>query len=78
MRIFSTLSAAFWTLVLGIIAMFAFFLALGAVKPSEVTGVTFAVGGLLVLWLAHATWVTRRRTGDRDMENARARERRGF
>ncbi len=78
MRIFSTLSAAFWTLVLGIIAMFAFFVALGAVKPDEVTGVTFAVGGLLVLWLAHATWVTRRRGSDRDMESARARERRGF
>ncbi len=78
MRIFSTLSALFWTLVLGIIAMFAFFVALGAVKPEEVSGITFAVGGLLVLWLAHATWVTRRRSSDRDLEAARARERRGF
>jgi cation transporter-like permease len=76
-RILAVLSETFWLLVLGVVAMFAFFVALGAVKPADVAGLTIAVLVLAVLWFAHAAWVSRHRTG-RDPAAVRARERRGF
>jgi uncharacterized membrane protein YhaH (DUF805 family) len=76
-RILATLSETFWLLVLAVVAMFAFFVALGAFKPSEVVGVTVAVAALAVLWVAHAVWVARHHDG-RDPAAVRARERRGF
>jgi membrane protein YdbS with pleckstrin-like domain len=76
-RIIAVLSETFWLLILGVVAMFAFFLALGAFKPAEVAGLTIAVILLAALWVAHATWVSRHQTG-RDPAAIRARERRGF
>jgi uncharacterized membrane protein YhaH (DUF805 family) len=76
-RILAILSETFWLLVLAVVAMFAFFLALGAFKPAEVAGVTIAVIALAVLWIAHAVWAARRRD-PHDRAAIRARERRGF
>ena len=77
-RVFSVLSATFWILVLAIVALFAFFIALGAFKPGEVVGLTLAVAALALLWVAHAVWESRRSAGGRDLDSVRARERRGF
>jgi uncharacterized membrane protein YhaH (DUF805 family) len=76
-KIVATLSETFWLLVLAVVAMFAFFLALGAFKPGEILGVTIAVVVLAALWIAHAMWVARHHDG-RDPSAVRARERRGF
>jgi membrane protein implicated in regulation of membrane protease activity len=71
------LSETFFLLVLGVVAMFAFFVALGALKPGQVVGLSIAVAVRAVIWVAHATWVTRHSDG-RDPATVRARERRGF
>jgi len=76
-RVFSTLSDTFWILVLSVVVLFAFFVALGAFAPDEVVGLSLAIAGLAVLWIAHALWEARRHTG-RDIATIRARERRGF
>jgi uncharacterized membrane protein YhaH (DUF805 family) len=76
-KILSTLSETFWLLVLAVVAMFAFFLALGAFKPGEIIGVTIAVAALAVLWLGHAMWAARHHDAH-DPAAIRARERRGF
>jgi fatty acid desaturase len=76
-RMLSTMSNTFWVLILAIIALFAFFVALGAFSPGEVVGLTLAVIGLTILWVAHAVWESRHRDG-RDPATVRARERRGF
>jgi fatty acid desaturase len=73
----STLSETFWILVLAIVVLFAFFLALGAFKPSDVGAVTVVVAVLAVLWVAHAVWDSRHRD-PHDRAIVRARERRGF
>jgi hypothetical protein len=76
-RVLSTLSDTFWVLVLSVIVMFAFFVALGAVSPGEVIGLSLVIIALTLLWVGHAMWDARRRTG-RDLATTRARERRGF
>lgn len=76
-HMWSTLSNTFWILVLAIIAMFAFFLALGAFNAGDVMGVTIAVIGLTIAWIIHAVWLSRHSDG-RDPEIVHARERRGF
>ena len=76
-RMLSTLSATFWVLILAIVALFAFLVAMGAFKPSEVVGLTIAICALAVLWIAHAWWESRHQDG-RDVDSIRARERRGF
>ena len=76
-RVRSTMSDTFWILVLSIVVLFAFFIALGAFSPGEVTWLTLAVLGLALLWAAHAVWDARHRSG-RDPETIRNRERRGF
>jgi fatty acid desaturase len=76
-RMLSTLSETFWILVLSVVVLFAFFVALGAFSPGDVVGLTLAVIGLALLWLAHAMWESRHRSG-RDVATIRARERRGF
>ena len=55
----------------------AFFVALGALKPGEVIGLSVAVVVLAALWVVHAVWVARH-TSRRDPATIRARERRGF
>jgi fatty acid desaturase len=69
----------FWAIALGVIAAYAFFVALGAFSPGDVTGVTIAVGCLLALWVAHV-WSARHHEPDHDQELSlrSARERRGF
>jgi len=71
------LSDTFFLLILGVVAMFAFFVALGALKPGEVIGLSIAVAVLAAIWLVHAMWVSRH-SGGRDPATVRARERRGF
>jgi TRAP-type C4-dicarboxylate transport system permease large subunit len=73
----STLAETFWVLVLAVLVLFGFFVALGAFSPGEVAGLSVAMGVLAVLWVIHAMWDARRRTG-RDLASIRARERRGF
>jgi len=69
---------AFWVICLGVIACYAFFVALGAFSPGDVAGVSIAVGVLVALWLAHS-WAQRRgHAEDRDPRLRSARERRGF
>lgn len=68
---------AFWVLALAVIALFAFFVALGAFAPADVIWVTVVVGLLCVLWIVHA-WLEGRRGDARDPATVRARERRGF
>jgi membrane protein YdbS with pleckstrin-like domain len=74
---FSTLSDTFWILILAVIVLFAFFVALGALHPGEVAGLTVAILALTALWIAHARWDAKRHVG-RDVATVRARERRGF
>ena len=76
-RIRSTMSDTFWVLILGIVVLFAFFVALGAVSPGEVVWLTLAMLVLALVWTAHAVWQSRHRTG-RDPATIRNRERRGF
>jgi membrane protein implicated in regulation of membrane protease activity len=71
------LSETLFLLILGVVAMFAFFVALGALKPGEVVGLSVAVLALAAIWVAHAVWVSRHSDG-RDPATIRARERRGF
>jgi hypothetical protein len=76
-RVLSTLANTFWVLALSALVLFGFFVALGAFAPDEVVGLTIAMGVLAVLWIGHAVWDARHRTG-RDVATIRARERRGF
>jgi membrane protein implicated in regulation of membrane protease activity len=73
----ATLADTFWVLVLAVLALFAFFVALGAFSPAEVVGLSLAMVALALLWVGHAMWQARHRTG-RDVATTRARERRGF
>ena len=76
-RMLSTMNDTLWILILSVIVLFAFFVALGAFKPSEVVGLTIGVVVLTVLWIVHATYESRHRDG-RDPATVRQRERRGF
>ncbi|HEY7078041.1 MAG TPA: hypothetical protein VH418_21840 [Solirubrobacteraceae bacterium] len=76
-RILAVLSETFWVLVIAVVAMFAFFLLLGAISPGQAVLLTVVVAGLAILWVAHAIWVSRHSDG-RDPGARRARERRGF
>ena len=76
-RIWAVMSESFWVLLVSLVALFAFLLALGAYSPGDVLGLTIVMVVLLVLWIAHAVWVTRR-ADKRDPRAIAARERRGF
>ena len=76
-RIWAVMSESFWVLLVSLVALFAFLLALGAYSPGDVLGLTIVMVVLLVLWIAHAVWVTRR-ADRRDPRAIAARERRGF
>jgi uncharacterized membrane protein YhaH (DUF805 family) len=76
-HVWARLSATFWALCLAVIALFAFFWALGAFNAGDAIGVTIAVVALTGLWIGHAIWVSRHHDGQ-DSEVVRARERRGF
>lgn len=68
---------AFWVLTLGLIALYAFLVALGAFKPGDVAAVSVAIGVLVVLWVVHA-WLQRRAVDTHDPRLRASRERRGF
>ena len=76
-RIWAVMSESFWVLLVCLVALFAFLLALGAYSPGDVLGLTIVMVVLLVMWIAHAVWVTRR-ADKRDPRAIAARERRGF
>lgn len=76
-HVWSRLSATFWMLALAVIAMFAFFWALGAFNAGDAIEVTIAVLILTALWIGHALWVSHHPAG-RDTDAMHARERRGF
>jgi hypothetical protein len=71
------LSETFWVLVLGLVCLFAFFVLMGALSPTQAVGVSIGALVLAALWVAHAVWEARHRVG-RDLAAIRARERRGF
>ena len=72
-----TVREAFWVAVLGIVAVFGFFLMLGAVSPTTAGAATIVVAGLAALYAGHA-WYASRHSDTRDPRFVRARERRGF
>ena len=74
----SAVRDAFWAIALGLIACYAFFVALGALDPGDVAGVTVAIGVLVVPWLVHAWAQAHRRAEGRNPRLTAARERRGF
>ena len=76
-RIWAVMSESFWILLVALVALFVFLLALGAYSPGDVLPLTIVMVVLLVLWIAHAAWVTRR-SDQRDPRAIAARERRGF
>jgi hypothetical protein len=76
-RVLETMRETFWILALAVIALFAFFAALGAFSPMDVLWATILVVVLCVLWVVHAVLEDRRRDR-RDPAVVRARERRGF
>ena len=76
-RMLETMRETFWILALAVIALFAFFAALGAFSPTGRALGDDPVGVLCVLWVVHAVLEDRRRDR-RDPAVIRARERRGF
>ena len=76
-RMLETMRETFWILALAVIALFAFFAALGAFSPTDAIWATIAVGVLCALWIVHAVLEDRQRDR-RDPAAVRARERRGF
>jgi hypothetical protein len=72
------ISDGFWVIALGAIACYAFFVALGAIKPGQVAGVSIAVGVLFALWLLRSWSTAHLAARERDPRLAHARERRGF
>jgi hypothetical protein len=74
----SAVREAFWVIALGVIACYLFFVALGAIHPGDVIGVTIAVGVLVLLWVVHAWAQSHRHPDGRDPRLSAARERRGF
>jgi hypothetical protein len=67
----------FWIGALGVLLIFGFFLALGAVHPGEMKWPTIGVIALGVLWVVHA-WLQGRQQSARDPRMVQASERRGF
>jgi hypothetical protein len=74
-----SLRGAFWTVALGIIAVYVFFLALGAFAIDDVLPLTLLVAVLAGAWFWHSA--RGRRHHDEEMRDPRlrsARARRGF
>jgi membrane protein implicated in regulation of membrane protease activity len=76
-RVFEVMRETFWLLALAVIALFAFFVALGALSPGEAVAVSVVVAVLCAAWVVHAVLEGRKRD-TRDPAVIRARERRGF
>ena len=69
---------AFWVAVIGVIAVFVFFVAIGGINPADTVGLSIFIGVLVVIALAHAWAQNHRKTTERDRRLVAARERRGF
>ena len=70
--------AAFWTIALGVIVAFLFFLVLGAFSLGEVVPAAIVIGVLCLLWIAHGL-DEQRHSGSQQSHALRTiRERRGF
>lgn len=69
---------AFWVLLIGIIACWAFFVAIGGIRPSDTVGLSIVIGVLFALCLARAWAQSHRKNAQRDQRLVSARERRGF
>ena len=72
-----------WLGVIGLIVMYAFFVAVASVSPGQVAGVTIAIAALALLFTIRSIRVASEladRGGDPALRRARnrARERRGF
>jgi hypothetical protein len=83
MRILGRLAVPLWLVVIGVIVMYAFFVAVGTVSVAQVAGVTAVVVGLTILFLLRSIRVASEladRGGNPALRRARnrARERRGF
>jgi heme exporter protein D len=72
-----SVTGLFWALALGVIACYAFFVALGAFAPGDVAAVTIVVAVLAVLTVVHGV-MARRAGAHHDPRLRGARERRGF
>jgi hypothetical protein len=71
-----SVSALLWVLVLGVVASYAFFVALGAFSPGDVIPLSALVAVLVLLYGRHA-WREGHRSQRTDPEPSRVRERRG-
>lgn len=70
----ATIQAALWAFMGGLVVLYLFFLAIGAVTPDDAPVATIAVLVLAVLWMAHS-W---RRLWGGGASQVGDRERRGF
>jgi hypothetical protein len=73
-----TVGELFWVIALGVIIVYAFFLALGALSPGDVVALSILVAVLVVLYCVRAFWRSRHPIEGRDPRIVSARERRGF
>jgi hypothetical protein len=68
----------FWVAAMGVIATYAFFLALGAFNVSDAIWLSVLVLILAVMWIVHGVIASRQAKDGRDPRLVHARERRGF
>jgi hypothetical protein len=77
-----TTTGILWTLALGAVALYVFFLALDAIRPSDATWLAIAMGVVALACLIHFIRVRRALGDGRHEELARSvhamREKRGF
>jgi ABC-type transport system involved in cytochrome bd biosynthesis fused ATPase/permease subunit len=83
MRILGRLVVPLWLVVIGVIVVYAFFVAVATVSLAQIAGVTAVIVGLTILFLLRSLRVASEladRGGNPALRRARnrARERRGF
>jgi membrane protein implicated in regulation of membrane protease activity len=83
MGIIGRITLSLWIVIVGVIAMYVFFIAVASIPPAQVAGVTAVVAALAVIFLIRSMRISSElasRGGDPALRRARnrARERRGF
>jgi hypothetical protein len=83
MRIMGRLAVPVWLVVIGVIVMYAFFVAVASVSPTQIAAVTAVIATLSVLFTIRSLRIASEladRGGNPALRRARnrARERRGF